>query len=85
MVFTTHSHGQHDGMLFMLCAADWTLNNLMACLIVTDILQLVGLRSFRVAGLLLMGLLAYDVFWVSVSVLLRAAVPALMLLAYDVF
>ena len=27
-------------------------------------LQLVGLRSFRTAGLTLMGLLIYDVFWV---------------------
>lgn len=40
-----------------------TLNNLVACLIATDILQLVGLRSFRAAGLMLVGLLAYDVFW----------------------
>jgi len=43
---------------------NYMLNNLMACLIATDILQLIGIRSFRVAGLLLVGLLAYDVFWV---------------------
>ena len=29
-----------------------------------DVLQLVGLRSFRSAGLTLIGLLIYDVFWV---------------------
>ncbi len=29
-----------------------------------EVLQLVGLRSFRVAGLTLVGLLLYDVFWV---------------------
>jgi len=44
--------------------SNFTLNNLMACLIATDILQLVGLRSFRTAGLMLCGLLLYDVFWV---------------------
>lgn len=42
---------------------NWSLNNLMACLIASDILQLVGVRSFRVAGLMLTGLLLYDVFW----------------------
>lgn len=35
-----------------------------ACAITTDILQLVGLKSFRVAGVMLVGLLLYDVFWV---------------------
>jgi hypothetical protein len=35
----------------------------IACLVATDILQLVGLRSFRAATVLLVGLLAYDVFW----------------------
>ncbi|KAI7839759.1 hypothetical protein COHA_006563 [Chlorella ohadii] len=43
---------------------NFTLNNMIACLIATDILGLVGLKSFRVAAVLLMGLLAYDVFWV---------------------
>lgn len=42
---------------------NFTLNNLVACLVATDILQLLGLRSFRTAALLLLGLLAYDVFW----------------------
>lgn len=42
----------------------FTLNNLLACAITTDILQLVGLKSFRVAGVMLIGLLLYDVFWV---------------------
>ncbi|KAF5836765.1 signal peptide peptidase-like protein [Dunaliella salina] len=50
-----------------LFSQNWTLNNLMACLIASDILQLVGIRSFRVAGLLLVGLLLYDVFWVFAS------------------
>jgi minor histocompatibility antigen H13 len=36
----------------------------VACLVATDILQLVGLRSFRTAALLLVGLLLYDTFWV---------------------
>jgi hypothetical protein len=36
----------------------------VACLVATEILALVGLRSFRTATLLLVGLLAYDVFWV---------------------
>ncbi|KAG2490650.1 hypothetical protein HYH03_011040 [Edaphochlamys debaryana] len=44
--------------------SNFTLNNLVAALIATDILQLIGPRSFRTAGLLLMGLLVYDVFWV---------------------
>ncbi|WIA37495.1 hypothetical protein OEZ86_014409 [Tetradesmus obliquus] len=42
----------------------FTLNNMVACLVATEILALVGLRSFRTAALLLVGLLAYDVFWV---------------------
>jgi minor histocompatibility antigen H13 len=43
---------------------NFTLNNTIACLVAADILQLVGLSSFRVATLLLVGLLLYDVFWV---------------------
>ncbi|KXZ51676.1 PSL3 protein [Gonium pectorale] len=43
---------------------NFTLNNLIATLVATDILQLIGPRSFRTAGLLLTGLLLYDVFWV---------------------
>ena len=35
--------------------------------------QLLGLRSFRVAAVLLAGLLAYDVFWGACSGLLTAA------------
>jgi minor histocompatibility antigen H13 len=46
---------------------DFSINNLAACLIAADILQLVGLRSFRAATLLLCGLLAYDVTWVFAS------------------
>jgi hypothetical protein len=41
----------------------FTANNAIACLIASDILQLLGLRSFRTAGLLLALMLAYDVFW----------------------
>ncbi len=44
--------------------SSFTLNNLIATLVATDILQLIGPRSFRTAGLLLVGLLLYDVFWV---------------------
>eukprot|EP00879_Flechtneria_rotunda_P014952 GHRR01015622.1.p1 GENE.GHRR01015622.1~~GHRR01015622.1.p1 ORF type:complete len:310 (+),score=47.82 GHRR01015622.1:685-1614(+) len=43
---------------------NFTLNNMVACLVATEILSLVGLRSFKTATLLLGGLLAYDVFWV---------------------
>jgi minor histocompatibility antigen H13 len=43
---------------------NFTANNLLAALIASDILQLVGLRSFRTAGLMLGGLCAYDIFWV---------------------
>ena len=43
---------------------NFTLSNAIACLIAADILQLVGVSSFRVAAVLLFGLLAYDVFWV---------------------
>ena len=46
---------------------NFSLNNLLACCIATDLLQLIGLRSFRVAAVLLGGLLAYDVFWVFAS------------------
>ncbi|PSC69300.1 signal peptide peptidase [Micractinium conductrix] len=46
---------------------NFTINNLIACLIAGDILQLVGLKSFRVAAVLLLGMLAYDVFWVFSS------------------
>lgn len=43
---------------------NFTLNNTIACLVAADILQLLGLSSFRVAAVLLVGMLAYDVFWV---------------------
>ena len=43
---------------------NFTVSNAIACLIASDILQLVGVSSFRVAAVLLCGLLAYDVFWV---------------------
>lgn len=43
---------------------NFTVNNVLACLICTDILQLIGLRSFRAAVVMLLGLLVYDVFWV---------------------
>jgi minor histocompatibility antigen H13 len=41
-----------------------TLNNFLACCIVADFLSLIGLGSFAAAGALLVGLLAYDAFWV---------------------
>ena len=52
-------------MLLALCLAcadlatnhqNFTLSNLIACLIASDILQLIGLSSFRVAGVLLIGM-----------------------------
>jgi hypothetical protein len=39
----------------------------VACLVATELLQLLGVRSFRAAALLLTGLLCYDVFWVFAS------------------
>lgn len=42
--------------------SSFTLNNMVACLVATEILALLGLRSFRAAALLLSGMLAYDVF-----------------------
>jgi hypothetical protein len=39
----------------------------VACLVATELLQLLGIRSFRAAALLLGGLLCYDVFWVFAS------------------
>jgi minor histocompatibility antigen H13 len=36
----------------------------VACLVATEILALVDIKSFKAAGLLLLGLMAYDVFWV---------------------
>ena len=46
---------------------NFTVNNAIACLIAADILNLVGLSSFRVAGILLIGMLLYDVTWVFAS------------------
>ncbi|CAG9461850.1 unnamed protein product [Pedinophyceae sp. YPF-701] len=42
----------------------YTLNNFIACCIATDVLQLIGLKSFRTAAVLFVGMLCYDVFWV---------------------
>ncbi|BDA44066.1 probable minor histocompatibility antigen H13 [Coccomyxa sp. Obi] len=44
--------------------SSFTLNNLIACLIATDILQLLGLKSFKAAAVMLGGLALYDIFWV---------------------
>lgn len=46
---------------------NFTVNNLIACLIAADIMQLIGLSSFRAAGVLLIGMLLYDVTWVFAS------------------
>eukprot|EP01023_Acetabularia_acetabulum_P067623 TRINITY_DN9362_c0_g1_i2.p2 TRINITY_DN9362_c0_g1~~TRINITY_DN9362_c0_g1_i2.p2 ORF type:complete len:245 (-),score=54.25 TRINITY_DN9362_c0_g1_i2:47-781(-) len=40
---------------------------MVACLVAADIMGLIGLKSFRVAAVLLFGLLFYDVFWVFAS------------------
>jgi len=53
----TYADITHAHMLF-------PVNNAIATMIVADILSLIGLSSFRTAGVLLVGLLAYDVFWV---------------------
>eukprot|EP01024_Parvocaulis_polyphysoides_P017632 TRINITY_DN17790_c2_g2_i4.p1 TRINITY_DN17790_c2_g2~~TRINITY_DN17790_c2_g2_i4.p1 ORF type:complete len:502 (-),score=66.56 TRINITY_DN17790_c2_g2_i4:231-1736(-) len=45
----------------------FTLSNMVACLVAADIMGLIGLKSFRVATVLLFGLLFYDVFWVFAS------------------
>lgn len=50
---------------------NFTVNNILACLICTDVLQLIGLRSFRAAAVMLAGLLVYDVFWVFGSPAVR--------------
>jgi minor histocompatibility antigen H13 len=47
--------------------SNFTLSNMIACLIAADILNLIGLSSFRVAGILLIGMLLYDVTWVFAS------------------
>ena len=46
---------------------NFTVSNTIACLIAADILQLIGISSFRVAGILLVGMLVYDVAWVFAS------------------
>lgn len=62
--------------------SNFTLNNLLACTIASDVLQLVGLKSFRVAAVLLAGLLTYDVVWVFGSPLMK--VPSLGLVGDNV-
>lgn len=52
---------------FQLSHQNHTLNNLLATAIAADVLQLLGLKSFRAAALFLVGLLCYDVFWVFAS------------------
>lgn len=42
----------------------YPVNNAIATMIVADLLGLIGLNSFRTGAVLLLGLLAYDVFWV---------------------
>jgi minor histocompatibility antigen H13 len=44
-----------------------SINNLLACAIAVDVLQLLGLSSFRAAALFLVGLAVYDVVWVFAS------------------
>ena len=63
--------------------ANFLLNNLIATCIAVDVLQLVGLNSFKTAITLSAGLLLYDVFWVFGSssvvgenVMVRRAAPA---------
>lgn len=46
---------------------NYSVNNLISCLIAADVLRLIGLRSYTTAVLFLGGLLLYDVFWVFAS------------------
>eukprot|EP00890_Picochlorum_soloecismus_P006444 jgi/Picsp_1/6800/NSC_04139-R1_protein len=46
---------------------NFTMNNAIACLIAADVMQFLGLNSFRVAAVLLFGMLLYDVTWVFAS------------------
>ena len=46
---------------------NFTLNNAIACFIVTDFLSVIGFGSFKSAATLLSGLLVYDAFWVFKS------------------
>ena len=46
---------------------NFTLNNAIACMIVTDFLSVIGFGSFKSAATLLSGLLVYDAFWVFKS------------------
>ena len=46
---------------------NFTLNNAIACFIVTDFLSVIGFGSFKSCATLLSGLLAYDAFWVFKS------------------
>ncbi|KAK3242001.1 hypothetical protein CYMTET_48281 [Cymbomonas tetramitiformis] len=45
-------------------STDFTLNNLIATLILIDTLQIIGLNSYKTSVVLLGGLLLYDAFWV---------------------
>lgn len=46
---------------------NFTMINAIACLIAADVMQFLGLNSFRVAAVLLFGMLLYDVTWVFAS------------------
>ncbi|CAI5481826.1 unnamed protein product [Closterium sp. Yama58-4] len=45
-------------------SAPFSLGNIVAVCIVSEVLQMLSLRSFAVASAVLVGLLLYDVFWV---------------------
>lgn len=47
--------------------SNFTMNNAIACLIAADVMQFLGINSFRVAAVLLFGMLLYDVTWVFAS------------------
>eukprot|EP00210_Caulerpa_lentillifera_P002304 g2212.t1 len=46
---------------------NFTLSNFLACCLAIEVLRGVGITSFKSASVLLLGLLAYDVFWVFFS------------------
>lgn len=57
---------------------NFTLSNACAAAVAADVLQLLGLRSFRAAGLLLFGLASYDVLAVFASGALTSDGESLM-------
>lgn len=45
----------------------WSLKNFITLNVISEIISLISLRSFKTASILLIGLAIYDVFWVFES------------------